>query len=74
MEEKLPTLKKLRDTAAHEMLQQERDLSRLRAELEASSARVTKRSSSNSHSHHQVAEARREAQLQRERAEKAVSR
>ena len=43
VEERLQTLNKLRDTATHDRLQQERDLSRLRAELEASKAGVTKR-------------------------------
>ena len=135
VEERLQTLNKLRDTATHDRLQQERDLSRLRAELEASKAGVTKReaeltlaqqelarkekhaaarrdcapapgvnvtkhwfrqerlihgsyiaidcrallsgihlnlgpSPPTSRSHHQVAEARRDAQVQRERAEK----
>ena len=43
VEERLQTLNKLRDTATHDRFQQERDLSRLRAELEASKAGVTKR-------------------------------
>jgi glutamate synthase domain-containing protein 2 len=43
VEERLQTLNKLRDAATHDKFQQERDLSRLRAELEASKAGVTKR-------------------------------